>query len=110
MTWTHFHDMRSGGGTKEGVSHIYIEAAEAEATAIFCTRFGHHPSRVSCDCCGEDYAIDEYPTLAEATWYERGCSKPGIEEPARVFGFGVSKYMTLEQYKEAVNAIYIYTS
>ena len=72
MTWTHFWDMHSGGGTKEGsYEHIYIEASEDEAVAVFYNRFGHDPNRVSCTCCGEDYSISEYSSLDEATHYQR---------------------------------------
>lgn len=71
MTWTHFWDMNSGGGRKHDVAHIYIEAPEAEAIAVFYARYGHNPERVSCTCCGQDYAIDEYDSLEEATEYQR---------------------------------------
>lgn len=74
MTWTHFWDMNSGGGSKETWQHIYIEAAEAEAKVIFYNRFGHNPERVSCTCCGEDYSISEGPSLAQLTGYHRHCS------------------------------------
>jgi hypothetical protein len=71
MPWTHFWDMYSGGGKKEPWSHIYIEAPEEEAKVIFYNRFGHSPERVSCTCCGGDYSITEYKTLAQATEYHR---------------------------------------
>lgn len=71
--WTRFMDMHSGGGLKEGYGYIYIEAPCDEAKVIFYNRFGHSPDRVSCTCCGEDYSIDEYPSIEKATAYERGC-------------------------------------
>lgn len=71
--WTHFWDMHSGGGQKEKWAHIFIEAPIQEAIVIFYNRFGHNPSRVTCTCCGEDYAISEEKTLEQATAYERGC-------------------------------------
>lgn len=72
--WTKFHDMHSGGGLKEGsYSYIYIEAPEEEAKIIFYNRFGHNPERVSCTCCGADYSISEYSSLAQASGYERNC-------------------------------------
>lgn len=74
MVWTHFWDMHSGGGSKEKWEHIYIEAPIDEAKVIFYNRFGHNPERVSCTCCGSDYAIDEVATLAQATGYQRGCA------------------------------------
>lgn len=73
MTWTHFWDMNSGGGSKESQSHIYIEAPETEAKVIFYNRFGHSPERVSCTCCGEDYSISEDESLAQLTGYHRNC-------------------------------------
>ena len=69
--WTNFWDMHSGGGQKEEWSQIYIEAPESEARVIFYNRFGHSPDRVTCTCCGEDYAVNEYDTLDEATEYHR---------------------------------------
>ena len=71
MTWTRFVDMHSGGGQKHDFDKLYIEAPEAEAKAVFYARFGTNPERVTCTCCGEDYSIDESPTLAEATAYDR---------------------------------------
>lgn len=69
--WTHFWDMNSGGDTKEKWPHIFIEAPEAEARIIFYNRFGHNPDRVTCTCCGADYAVSEYPTLEKATKFQR---------------------------------------
>jgi len=72
MTWTHFHDMHSGGGIKEPpYGHIYIEAPKEEAEIIFYNRFGHSPNRVTCTCCGEDYSVSEHADLTQATGYER---------------------------------------
>lgn len=71
IPWTHFHDMHSGGGLKHGVAHIFIEAPVDEAKLIFFNRFGTNPERVTCTCCGEDYSIDEEPTLAASTAYQR---------------------------------------
>ena len=71
MVWTHFWDMHSGGDQKLDWSNIYIEAPEAEARSIFYARFKRNPERVTCTCCGEDYAISEHPSLEEATAYQR---------------------------------------
>lgn len=71
MPFTHFWDMHSGGRSKEEWEQIYIEASEEEATLIFYNRFGHNPNRVTCTCCGEDYAISEHKTLGEATSFHR---------------------------------------
>lgn len=72
MVWTCFWDMHSGGGQKLFWAKIYIEAPEEVAKVIFQNRFDRSPERVSCTCCGEDYSIDESPTLEQATAYHRG--------------------------------------
>lgn len=74
MTWTHFHDMHSGGGQKLDRGHIFIEAPKPEAEVIFQNRFKRNPNRVTCTCCGEDYSISEETSLEEATAFERGCA------------------------------------
>lgn len=100
--WTSFWDMHSGGGTKEKpYEKIYIEAGKAEACIIFQNRFGHNPQRVTCTCCGEDYAIDESETLAEATGYQRGChydekKKKYVDKPDEKHHF--HQYKTVKQY------------
>lgn len=71
IKWTRFHDMRSGGNLKENYNYIYIEAPQSEAEVIFYNRFGHNPNRVSCTCCGEDYAIEEYDSLELARKYDK---------------------------------------
>jgi hypothetical protein len=73
MAWTEFWDMHSGGGLKEKQQFIFIEAKRGEAELIFYNRFGHNPNRVTCTCCGDDYAIEEGKTLFEVTAYHRGC-------------------------------------
>lgn len=74
MSWTLFWDMRSGGGTKEGVyDKIYIEAPEDEAKVIFYNRFGHSSDRVSCTCCGKDYSVRNEPSLEQASAFHRDC-------------------------------------
>lgn len=56
--WFHFMDMHSGGGqSNPPYNHIYVEAVdEPEAVEIFTAKFSD-PSHISCECCGEDYAI-----------------------------------------------------
>lgn len=82
--WTQFWDMHSGGGTKEGkFEKIYIEAPEDEAKIIFYNRFGHDPEDIGCSCCGENYSISEYETLARATAYERKANYENPDEPAK---------------------------
>lgn len=76
-TLTHFWDTHSGGVRKEPQEHIFIEAPRDEAEVIFYNRFGHNPNRVSCTCCGEDYSIDEGPSLQQMTAFHRGCQYAG---------------------------------
>ncbi len=74
MSWFQFHDMHSGGGQKTRWARIYIEAAtESDACAVFQSKTERDPHNVTCDCCGEDYSINESPSLAQASGYERGC-------------------------------------
>lgn len=69
--WTEFWDMHSGGSQKEDYKKIYIEAPIEEAKVIFYNRFGHNPERVTCTCCGEDYAMSE-GTVDKVTSFHRG--------------------------------------
>lgn len=77
---THFMDMHSGGGAKEKYEHIFIEAPEVEARAIFCNRFGHDPDHVTCRCCGPDYAVYEHDSLEDATEFHRKLRKKTLDE------------------------------
>ncbi len=100
MSWTHFYDMHSGGGTKEGnYEHILIEAPEDEAKVIFYNRFGHSPDRISCTCCGEDYSVSEYETIEEATAYHRGAEyKNGQDGPQQGVAYSWQNYKSIEEY------------
>lgn len=69
--WTRFMDMHSGGGRKLDWEYIFIEATQDEAEVVFYNKFDRSPSRVTCTCCGEDYYVSEYPTLEQASEYER---------------------------------------
>lgn len=100
MTWTHFHDMHSGGGAKEPYGHLYIEAPEDEAARIFYAEFGHNPHRISCTCCGPDYSLTEAEDLHQASGYERNChfnQETGLYEE-RQSQEAYSKYVPLEVY------------
>ena len=78
MSWTRFMDMHSGGGCKqESYNYIYIELPYGEAIEFFRTRFGHHPEETECECCGQNYVIDERETLDHASAHERGCEWDG---------------------------------
>lgn len=73
MVWTHFWDMHSGGGQKLEWAHIFIEAPEAVARAVFWHRFKRNPDKVTCTCCGADYSVSEDEDIIAATAFERGC-------------------------------------
>lgn len=72
MVWTHFWDMHSGGGQKLKWSHIFIEAPEKQAEIIFQNSFGRNPNRVTCTCCGEDYASSEGEDLKQLCGFHLG--------------------------------------
>lgn len=107
--WTCFWDMHSGGGKKEQWSMIYIEAPEEEAKVIFYNRFGHNPEHVTCKCCGEDYSIDEWESLEDATGFHRGCTydrslNKYIDKP----NLGAyPKYQTLDEYLKSDDVLAI---
>lgn len=108
--WTHFWDMNSGGGKKNGKQHIFIEAPRAEAEVIFYNRFGSNPNRVSCTCCGADYSISE-GELDQLTAYHRGClysmdEKKYIEsqDPQSA---SYRKYVTPEEFRKDADSMFI---
>jgi hypothetical protein len=109
--WTRFMDMHSGGGQKEKWAYIYIEAPQSEAELIFYNRFGHNPNRVTCTCCGDDYAISEGETLAEVSAYDRGC---GYENGAWVERTSIEKwakpYQTVEEFVKDDDFLFIYAA
>lgn len=106
--WTRFMDMHSGGGTKvKDYEYIYIQAALDEAVSYFESSFGRDPYDVACDCCGQNYSIDQHETIEQATAYERGCLYKGekyVEEPS---GESWSPYMTVEEYKNKKGVLVI---
>jgi hypothetical protein len=74
--WTRFMDMHSGGSCKIKIDgtekqYIYIELPEDQAISYFERVFDRHPYNITCDCCGEDYSIDEAETLEDASSYDR---------------------------------------
>jgi hypothetical protein len=58
--WTQFSDMSSGGRSKLEWSSIFIELAEGDAIEYFKSTFNRDPNNITCECCGEDYAITEH--------------------------------------------------
>ena len=117
--WTHFYDMHSGGRQKEKQAHIYIEARdEEEAKVIFYNRFGHNPERVTCTCCGPDYAIDTEEDLEQLSGYQRGCQCAEYKNPDGTCYYrylelpakdklSFHDYVTLEEYLESTDILVI---
>jgi hypothetical protein len=61
-----FYDVSSGGTQKTPHKIIYIKANnEEEAIKKFEDYFDRDPLNTSCDCCGEDFAIDTVETINE---------------------------------------------
>jgi len=89
--WTLFWDMHSGGGQKLDWGYVFIEADKDKAVEIFMETFGRYPYNVSCECCGEDYSIDESDSLEESSKYHR-------------------KGKSLDEYKLSSNVKFIYAT
>ena len=115
--FTRFMDMHSHGYAKEPQEYILIEACEADAKIIFYNRFDHNPNCVTCTCCGEDYSIQEYDTLREATAYDRGCNSVEIDKTLREWVYveeanpeqeSWRPYVTLEDYLLRPSVLVIY--
>lgn len=105
---TQFWDMHSGGGTKvPPYEKIYIEAPEEEAIRVFYARFGRNPNRVTCTCCGRDYAIEECDDIAQATAFHRNCDYEGERYVERQREEWSGKYMTVEQYFKQRDVLFI---
>jgi hypothetical protein len=68
--WTRFYDLHSGGDAKTDYATIYIQGDEAEAVATFKRHFDRNPFNVTCDCCGADFSVSTYDTLAEASEFD----------------------------------------
>lgn len=97
MVWTRFRDMHSGGRAKEPYEYIYIEAPKDKAVEIFEATFGHHPFWIECECCGENYVVDEYESLERASAYERGCKPIYVDDKGNRF----------KSYKSGLTLIYL---
>lgn len=80
MAWTLFWDMHSGGRQKLEWEKIYIEAEDETACRVFAAKFGRQADNITCYCCGDDYAVHEYPSLEEATEYHRGVTSNNIKK------------------------------
>jgi hypothetical protein len=57
--FTRFFDMSSGGSEKEDFCTLYVELPVDKAIEWFMKKYGHDPNNITCQCCGEDYTIDE---------------------------------------------------
>mgnify|MGYP003526339195 CR=1 FL=1 len=57
--YTIFYDMSSGGSEKESFSKLAVKLPEKEAREWFEKTYNRDPDNVTCECCGEDYAVYE---------------------------------------------------
>jgi len=110
MSWTQFRDMHSGGAIKEPpYEEIYIESPKGEHQAIdiFVSVFGHDPTDIACDCCGQNYSIDEYYSLDEASafacnipWdYKSHKPKPKIQYAYKQYEITLDEYILRKHVK-----------
>lgn len=65
LPWTLFWDMSSGGGQKVAYKMIAINSPLVQALEEFQRIFDRDPLNITCDTCGEDYAIYRYNTEDE---------------------------------------------
>lgn len=119
MGYARFWDMHSGGGCKEPpYEMIIIEAdSQKQAEIIFYNRFGHNHNRITCTCCGEDYAVDFEEDIAQLTGYHRKCKSVYYDtkgRPASSYKRGyTSKYedtkgsIPLEKYLDRKDVLFI---
>jgi hypothetical protein len=73
MIWVRFNDMHSGGGLKEPPFEcLYLRSSsEEQGIEDFARRFGHRPTDVGCNTCGDNYSIDADEDLRQLTAYSR---------------------------------------
>ena len=102
---TRFMDMHSGGKLKTPFTHIYVDAPLDEALTIFKDTFKRDPNNVTCKCCGEDFVYEEYPSLEEATAYDRKAEWDDIKQ--RYF-YETAK-ISLDEYFSGKNKVILIT-
>jgi hypothetical protein len=102
---TRFMDMHSGGKLKTSFTHIYVDAPLEEALGIFKDTFKRDPNNVTCKCCGEDFVYEEYPSLEEATAYDRKAEWDDIKQ--RYF-YETAK-ISLDEYFSGKNKVILIT-
>jgi hypothetical protein len=98
---TRFMDMHSGGKLKTSFTHIYINEPLKEALNTFEKIFQRNPNNVTCKCCGEDFVYEEYPSLEEATAYDR---KAEWDDIKRGYNYSTAK-ITIEEYFSGNNKV-----
>lgn len=95
--WTWF---RHNGccGARLPARDVFVEASKTKALKVFKRLFGCDPQRRNLNCdCGPGYAVEEHPTLEQASSRVRGVGRPFFEngyvditplgsmEPVRLF-------------------------
>ena len=102
---TRFMDMHSGGKLKTSFTHIYIDAPLEEALGIFKDTFKRDPNNVTCKCCGEDFVYEEYPSLEDATAYDRKAEWDDIKQR---YNYETAK-ISVEEYFSGKNKVILIT-
>lgn len=84
--WTYFKDVYSGGKSKTKHDHIFIEEPRKTAINVFKKFFKIDPSKIACDCCGENYEIKSVKNLrgSKLSSFYENCFK-GIHNLEEVF-------------------------
>lgn len=100
-TITRFMDLCGGGYTKTPYTHIYIDEPANEAIKTFKDLLGCDPTIITCQCCGSDFAIDEYSSIEEATAYDRKCNWNG-----KSYNLKTSK-MTVKEYFQNEDVLFL---
>lgn len=98
---TRFMDMHSGGKLKTPFTHIYVDAPLDKALDIFKETFKRDPDNVTCKCCGEDFVYEEYPSLEDATAYDR---KAEWDDTKQRYYYETAK-ISLEEYFSGKNKV-----
>ena len=78
--WTEFMDMSSGGNEKTEWGCIYINLPVNKAIEYFGDKFNIDPNNITCDCCGQDFWIEECDEPKQKSGYVLVISKNDMEK------------------------------
>jgi hypothetical protein len=102
---TRFMDMHSGGKLKTPFTHIYIDEPIEKAVKTFKDLFKRNPDNITCKCCGEDFVYEEYPSLEDATAYDRKAEWDDIKQR---YNYETAK-ISVEEYFSGKNKVILIT-